>query len=110
MKNSLSIFAIVILAAILMAFTESITITGKVTDSQGQPISGVNIKVKGASSGTVTDSNGFYKIIVDQTAKILIFSFPGYTTVEEKIGGRSLLNVTMRAELKSVDEQVARLK
>jgi Ca-activated chloride channel homolog len=107
MKNNLSIFAIVILAAIMTAFTESIVITGKVTDNQGQPISGVNIKVKGASSGVVTDNNGFFKIIVDQQAKILTFSFPGYTTVEEKIGGRSLVNVTMRVELKSVDEQVA---
>jgi Ca-activated chloride channel family protein len=106
MKNSLSIFAIVILAAILMAFTESKTITGKVTDSQGTPISGVNVKVKGSSSGTVTDNNGFYKITVDHQAKILIFSFPGYTTVEEKIGTRSIINITMQVELTSMDELV----
>ena len=106
MKNSLSIFAIVILGAVMMAFTESITITGKVTDSQGQPISGVNVKVKGASSGTVTDYNGFYRINVDQQAKILIFSFTGYTTVEEKIGSRSIVNVKMSQEFTSMDELV----
>ena len=58
MKNSLSIFAIVILAAIMMAFTESITITGKVTDSQGNQFAGVNVKAKGSASGLLTDYNG----------------------------------------------------
>jgi len=106
MKNSLSIFAIVILGAVMMAFTESITITGKVTDNQGQPISGVNVKVKGASSGTLTDYNGYYKIIVDQQAKILIFSFMGYTTIEEKIGSRRVINVKMSQEFTSMDELV----
>ena len=37
----------------MMAFTESRTITGKVTDQQGQPLAGVTVTVKGSSSGTV---------------------------------------------------------
>ena len=52
MKNSLSIFAIMILAAIMIAFTESRTITGKVTDSQGQAIPGVTVKVKGSTNSS----------------------------------------------------------
>ena len=56
MKNSLSIFAILILAAILIAFTESRTITGNVTDDQGLPVSGVNIIVKGKSARFSTSS------------------------------------------------------
>jgi Ca-activated chloride channel homolog len=99
MKNSLSIFAILILAAIMIAFTESMTITGKVTNSQGQPISGVTVMVKGSSSPSATDSNGNYKITVDQQARILIFSFPGYITVEEKIGNRTIINVKLKVEV-----------
>ena len=106
MKNSLSIFAIMILGAVMMAFTESKTITGKVTDTQGQAIPGVSVRVKGASSGTVTDYTGHYKIIVDQQAKILTFSCAGYTVVEEKIGSRSIIDVRMMAELTSMDELV----
>ena len=51
MKKRISIFAILILAAILMAYTESRTITGRVTDQSGQPLAGVAIRVKGNSYG-----------------------------------------------------------
>ena len=39
----------------MIAFTESRTITGKVTDDQGNPLAGVNVTVKGAPTGTITD-------------------------------------------------------
>ena len=90
----------------MIAFTESRTITGKVTDNQGQPIPGVSVNVKGSSSGTFTDLNGVYKITVDQKVKILIFSFVGYTTVEEKIGDRTVINVKNDRELTSLQEMV----
>jgi Ca-activated chloride channel homolog len=95
MKNSLSIFAIVILAAIMIAFTESRTITGKVTDSRGQLLAGVTVIVKGSSATTTTDSNGNYKINVAAEAGILVFSLTGYSSVEEVIRNRSVINVTM---------------
>ncbi|TAL70638.1 MAG: DUF3520 domain-containing protein [Bacteroidetes bacterium] len=107
MKNRLSIFAIVILAAIMIAFTESRTITGKVTDSQGQPLAGVTIMVKGTSATSATDHNGNYKIIVDQQAKVLAFSFFGYTTIEEKIVDRSVINVKMNEEIMAFEDIAA---
>lgn len=109
MKNSLSIFAIVILGAIMIAFTEFRTITGKVSDSQGQPVAGVTVKVKGSTGRSlisVTDQNGFYKITVDPQAKALIFSFAGYTTVEETIGTRSMINVQLKEEITVMEELV----
>ncbi len=106
MKNRFSIVAILILGAIMIAFTESRTITGKVTDNQGKPIPGVSVTVKGSSSGTLTDLNGVYKIIVDRQVKILKFSFIGYTSVEEKIGDRSVIDVRMTEELTSLQEMV----
>jgi Ca-activated chloride channel homolog len=107
MKNSLSIFAILFLAAIMIAFTESGTITGKVTDSQGQPISGVTVTVKGISptlTTSTTDNNGKYKINVDNQARVLVFSLWGYTTVEETIGNRSVINVKMNSEVFEKEE------
>ncbi len=106
MKNSLSIFALLILGAIMIAFTGSRTITGKVTDTQGQPVSGVSVIVKGSSRGTITDNNGGYSITVDQQAKLLIFSFIGYRTVEEKIGERDIINVKMTLDVSSLQETV----
>jgi Ca-activated chloride channel homolog len=111
MKNSLSIFAIMILAATLFAFTGSRTISGKVTDTQGQPVAGVTIKVKAPSTSAAayisvtlatSDSNGNFKITTDQHAKILVFSLQGYKTVEVKIGESAIINVKMQAEAISV--------
>ncbi len=107
MKNITSIFAIVILAAIMIAFTESRTITGKVTDSKGQPISGVTVNVKGTTAKTITDKGGSYRIVADQQAKVIVFSCLGYTTVEEKIGDRSVINVKMKAEAIPLEEIVS---
>lgn len=109
MKTSLSIFAIMFLAAIMIAFTDSRTITGTVTDNQGQRIPGVNITIKGASnhtSGSITDLNGNYKIEVDQKAKVLIFSAIGYTRLEEKILDRSIINVKMTEDVSALNEVV----
>jgi len=107
MKKSLSIFAILILAAIIFAFTESGTITGKVTDNQGQPISGVRISVKGTLIKTATAKNGSYQIVVNQQSGILVFSFPGYITIEEKIEGRSTINIIMMPEFMPQEEMAA---
>ncbi len=106
MKNNLSIFAILILAAIMIAFTGSVTITGKVTDNKGQPIPGVSVKVKGTSTGTITDYNGNFTITIDQNAKILIFSFIGFASVEEKIGDKTIMNVKMTEDVSKLDEVV----
>ena len=106
MKNILKTFVIMILAAIVISFTETRTITGKVSDDQGTPLAGVMVKVKGAPSGTITDLKGNYKITVSQEDKVLVFSLSGYVTVEQKIGDRSIINVTMKPELTVVEDQV----
>ncbi len=104
MKNSLSIFAILILAALMVAFTQSGTIKGRVTDNQGMPLPGVTVKVKGASVSSLTDINGNYSITVDPYAQILVFSIKGYATAEEKIGSRSMINVMMMPDIISLQE------
>jgi Ca-activated chloride channel family protein len=106
MKKRFSIFAVLILAAIMMAFAESGKITGKVTDNKGQPLAGVTVTVRGKSSGTVTDNNGNYQIIVHSTDGVLIFSFIGYSTVEEKIRSRSIINIQMAEDLTTLNEIV----
>ncbi len=95
MKTTFSILAILLLATILIAFTESKTVTGTVTDDQGQPLQGVSVKIKGSAGSVLTDLNGTYKIAVDQNSRILIFSLVGYKDMEEKIAGRAVINVKM---------------
>jgi Ca-activated chloride channel family protein len=113
MKNSLSILAILIAAIFIIAFTESRTLKGKVTDTNGQPLPGVSVTVRThATTGSfvhvstsLTDSSGDYKVEVTGNDGVLIFSLSGYASVEEKIGGRTIINVKMKIQ-KTVNEDV----
>jgi Ca-activated chloride channel family protein len=106
MKNSFKIFGILIIAAAILAFTESRTITGTVTDESGNPLAGVSVSVKGAHTGTITDVKGSYQITVADKDKVLTFSFLGFQTVGESISGKDVINVVMKPEVVALDEMV----
>lgn len=70
-------------------------VTGIVTDSENnEPLIGASVFVKGSSVGTITDLDGSYEITAGPD-DILVFSFVGYTEVEELVGGRSTVDVAM---------------
>jgi Ca-activated chloride channel family protein len=98
MKNSLQIFATLIMAAVLFSFIESVTITGKVTDEQGNAVVSVKVTAKGSSSGVYTDTNGNYKITVSKNVKTLVFSFNGQPSIEELINSRQIINVVIQSK------------
>ena len=104
MKNSLRIFAILILSTVVISFIESRTITGTVSDNQGNPLAGVKISVKNAPTGTISDLKGNYSITVGREDKVLVFSCAGYVTVEQKIGDRNIINVTMKPEILQLED------
>ena len=106
MKNKLSVLTILVLGAIMIAFTQSRTITGKVADSSGQPLSGVRVIIPGSITGTTTDRQGNYKIEVSPTDKILQFSMVGFVTVSEKIDGRKTINIIMHKDIAALNEMV----
>ncbi|MFW6370287.1 MAG: SusC/RagA family TonB-linked outer membrane protein, partial [Bacteroidota bacterium] len=82
------------------------TITGKVTDADGQPLPGVAVAVKGTTQGVVTNIDGNYSISnVDEDAT-LVFSFVGMKKQEVAVGNQSTINVTMESETFGVDEVV----
>lgn len=83
-----------------------ITITGKVTDAQGQELPGVSILIKNSSTGTTTQADGSYRIVVPQEGATLVFSYLGYTSVEKIVGALSVLNVVMTEDSKSLSEVV----
>jgi len=87
-----------ILSAIMFAFTLRLTITGKVTDTQGRSLKGVIVAVKGTSEKTITDSNGNYRIATGQNSSVLIFSLAGFEETEERTEGRTVVNVILKPE------------
>lgn len=83
-----------------------ITVTGMVKDEAGNPIPGVNILVKETTNGTTTDANGNYSLLVSKENAVLLFSFIGYITQEIALNSRSVINVVMAADIKSLGEVV----
>jgi len=100
--NSL-LFLAFLLPASLFAQT---TVTGTVTDqADASPLPGVNILVKGTTTGATTDFDGIYSIKVNQ-GDILVFSYLGYVTQEITYSGQSPLDVALIEDAAQLDEIV----
>jgi len=82
-----------------------VTVTGIVTDSQGQVLPGVNVYEKKTKKGVVTDANGRYSITVQDNAT-LMFSYVGFTTKEVSVGNRTIMNITLASESNDLNDVV----
>lgn len=80
-------------------------VTGKVTDSRGEAIIGVNVIEKGTTNGTITDIGGNYSIDVPSGA-VLVFSYIGYVSKDVLVGNNSVVNATLSEDMQSLDEVV----
>ena len=93
----------------MSAYAQSLTVTGKVIDSEGYEVIGGSVTIKGAAGvGTVTDVNGNYSLKVNDASKdVLVFSYVGMTSQEVKVDGRSVIDVTLKADAVMLEEVVA---
>jgi TonB-linked SusC/RagA family outer membrane protein len=80
-------------------------ITGRVTDSRGEGLPGVNVLVKGTGRGTSTDANGVFNIAVNDS-ETLLFSFIGFSPREVKVGSETSLTVKLDTDQKQLEELV----
>src|SRR5690554_1426096 len=83
------------------------SVSGKVTDSGGQPLPGVTVVVKGTTQGTVTNADGNYSLTNISEDATLVFSFVGMRTQEVVVGNQTSINVTMEQETIGLEEVVA---
>ncbi len=81
-------------------------VSGTVRDSNGLPLPGVSVIIKGTTVGTVTNSDGSFSLPVTSDAKALVFSFVGMTPREIPIGNQTVFTVSMTEESIGVDEVV----
>ncbi|HEY3429077.1 MAG TPA: TonB-dependent receptor plug domain-containing protein, partial [Cyclobacteriaceae bacterium] len=94
-------------ASILMsASLYAQTISGKVTDESGIGMPGVNVVVKGTSTGTSTDADGAYSLQASGDQTVLVFSFIGYATQEVAVNGRTSIDVSMVLSAEQLSEVV----
>lgn len=82
-----------------------IKVTGKVTSSSGDPLIGVSVRIKNSTAGTTTDQNGNYAITVPDDA-ILEFSYVGFAPTEEKVSGRTVINIILQVSTQTLDQVV----
>ncbi len=82
------------------------TVSGMVTDENGQALPGVTIMVKGSQKGTVTDTKGQFKISIPDDNTILIFSSIGFQRKEIAVGSKTQLNVVLQNDNKALEEVV----
>ncbi len=92
------------LLASACAWAQTRSVSGTVVGSDGLPIPGAYVLVKGTTNGTVTDMDGKYRINVPDDAETLIFRIIGMVDQEQPISGRSEINATMEAENKELNE------
>ena len=85
----------------------AISVSGTITSkSDGMPLPGVNVLVKGTSIGTTTDSGGKYTITAENENSILVFSFIGYVSQEIPIGAQTTIDVILVDDVTQLSEVV----
>ena len=89
MKRSLLLFIGCMLLLAHVSYGQGLTVSGKITDENGDAILGASILLKGTSTGTITDLDGMYTLNVNDGSGTLVFSYIGYETTEVPINGRT---------------------
>lgn len=103
----LSLLGIPLFLLCSAGLAQNSTVSGTVTDAEsGETLPGVNITVKGTTTGTATDSEGVYSLSVPSLNDTLIFSFIGYQTQEVPVNGRTTIDVELSLQAISGEELV----
>ncbi|MFI5163366.1 MAG: SusC/RagA family TonB-linked outer membrane protein [Sphingobacteriales bacterium] len=81
-------------------------ITGRVTNKQGEPLSGATVLIKRTKTGTLADANGRFTIRSVEQTDILLVSFIGYKTLEVPVGTKTVFNVSLEEASNALDQVV----
>ncbi len=98
-------FFILLLPVQLLA--QGLRVTGRITsETDGQPIPGVNIVVKGTTLGVSSDANGNYNVAVPGPNTVLLFSSIGIVSQEVNVGNRVVVNVALKESINELAQVV----
>ena len=100
----LLVVSLTILLFVNNANAQTITVNGRVTDKDNQPLPGVTIVVKGSLTGTTTGADGRYTLKGLPTGTMLSFSFIGFKTQEIPLNGLSQLDVQLQEDVTAIPE------
>lgn len=100
------LLVMVLCSAYLLSFGQERQVSGKVSDDSGETLPGVNVVLKGTTTGTITDIDGNYKMSIPQDGGVLVFSFIGMATQEAEIGVQSVIDLDMSVDATELSEVV----
>ena len=105
MKKKLVLLSLCLLCFQIFSRAQTVTVSGKVTGQDKDPLSGVNVLIAQTTQGTITDANGNFTLKVTGKAS-LIFSFVGYLDKEVKLNGNTTLDVVLSSDPKVLKDVV----
>ena len=106
MRKILCFLISVLIFSVPYLLAQQVEITGKVLDDENMGMPGVNVIVKGTTTGTVTDADGNYRITVPGAESVLQFSYVGYLAEEMSVGNQTTINLSMVQDIASLEEVV----
>lgn len=89
------------------SYAQERSVSGVVKSAEdGEGIPGVNVVLKGTSTGAITDIDGKYSIKISGNNSVIVFSFVGLKAQEVNVGARSVIDVSMEADISQLEEVV----
>ncbi|HZL11885.1 MAG TPA: TonB-dependent receptor [Prolixibacteraceae bacterium] len=100
----LLLFCLAALLFVNQANAQTITVSGRVSDPQDQPLPGVTVVAKGSLTGTTTGADGRYTLKSVQAGAVLSFSFVGFKTQEIQLNGRTRIDIQLQEDVTALQE------
>ncbi len=101
-KQMLWLFGLLLTSSV---FAQSIPITGKITEQNGEGLLGASVVVENTTNGAITDIDGKFSLNVPDKNSVLVISFVGYETQKVSLGNRTFISVVLTTG-KALDEVV----
>ena len=102
----LMLFVLVLVCSVTLATAQTVTVSGNVSDQSGEPLIGASIVIKGQNTGVTSDLDGNYTIANVPADATLVYSYVGYLTFEDKVKGRTKIDVILSEDQQLLDEVV----
>lgn len=98
-------FTFLLAFIIQVSLAQEKEVTGNVTDGQGMPLPGVNIVVKGTTTGTRTDFEGNYSITAG-VGQVLQFTYVGMAAAQRTVGASAIIDLQMEEDAQALEEVI----
>jgi TonB-linked SusC/RagA family outer membrane protein len=100
------LFSVLICFFSISVYAQEYQVTGNVTDVQGSPLPGINIVVKGTTTGTITDTDGNYSLNIGTESATIVFSSVGYLSQEFSAQSGQVVDIVLEEDVTGLEEIV----